>query len=78
MAHRVIDWRKVGAKVLDAAIEKGWSDARLAEEAGLSQATVCKVFNGYRVSIQSLLDILEPLNLTPDYVLGYWDGDDDG
>jgi len=56
---------------------KGWSQTKLAEEAGVSRTTVNDALRSWRVGIDAALAITKVLDLTPNQSLVGWKDPDD-
>jgi HTH-type transcriptional regulator / antitoxin HipB len=67
-----IDLKQMGRRVAASRTLRGWSQKELAEQAGLTQATVARVELGqkHRVALDTLYKIAEALEEDTDYLLG--------
>jgi transcriptional regulator with XRE-family HTH domain len=61
----------IGERIKKARIEKGLSQEELGNMIGVSKVSVCGYEKGTRTpTLENLLQLLEILDVTPDYVLG--------
>ena len=70
---RVINWYEVSSIILEHMGDKGWDAKDLVAHSGVSKQTVYKLLNGGAIKLESLLDICDALNITPDLLFGYLD-----
>lgn len=61
----------IGKRLKEARVEKGLSQEELGNLLGVSKVSICGYEKGTRTpTMENFLDLIEILNLEPDYVLG--------
>ena len=66
----ISDMRKIGNKILEIRKRTGWTQAEIAEKAGIADRSYADIERGnVNMRVETLLKICEALNITPDDIL---------
>ena len=69
------DRQGLAVRLQEAMDDRNMSRGELAVRSGYSLTSINRVLSGGDISLDLLVTLCEILNLTPDYALGYWEGD---
>lgn len=69
------DRQGLAVRLQEAMDDRGMSRDDLSIRSGYAISSINNMFCGRTISLDMLVTLCEILNLTPDYALGYWEGD---
>ena len=69
------DRKGLAVRLQEAMDDRDMSREVLAARSGYTISAINNMFCGRSISLDLLVTLCEILNLTPDYALGYWEGD---